>query len=144
MLASSNPHEQRASRGVLLELLIRLLDTRSDGAATNNRKEELAHRVRETLDQTITDPHSDVGVCALLARMGYSYEHLARVFRGQYGLSPVGYLHSIRIERAKHLLWQTELTVAAVADKVGYSDSVYFTRLFKRHTGISPARFRQA
>ncbi len=143
MLGGPHPHEHCAARGVLLELLIRLLDPRPDPVRTGHHREELAYRVRMTLDRLISTPREDSAVCAELGRMGYSYEHLARVFRQQYGVSPVGYLHGMRIERAKTLLRHSDLKVAAVAGKVGYQDTVYFSRLFKRHTGTTPARFRQ-
>ena len=142
MLDSRQSHEMIAARGVLLELLLRLLDENPRVQQRVRHSEELAYRVRACLDGMVSTPSGEQAVCAALEALGFSYAHLSRVFRQQYGVTPVGYLHSMRIERAKQLLKQTDLKVFAVASSVGYADSVYFSRLFKRHTGISPARFR--
>jgi len=143
MLKNPSPHERLASRGVLLELLIRLLDRqpRKDGVV--HREEELAHKVRDILDDFMTKPTEQTKIRDLLGKAGQSYEHLSRCFRKQYGLTPVNYIQSIRIERAKSLLRQTDFTITAVANEVGYEDAVYFSRLFKTYTGMTPGRFRE-
>lgn len=144
MLGSPDPLEQLASRGVLWEILLRLLGSDPGPTAfTGTHQEALAHQVRSALEQTLATPQEPVSIYALLRRQGYSYEHLARIFRQQYGLSPVAYLHAVRIERARVLLRQSTLTVAAIANALGYQDSIYFTRLFKRHTAQSPAQYRK-
>lgn len=142
MLSDEHPHERLAARGVLLELLIRLLDPQTMRAAGTHYQESLAHRVRTELDKAMASRSPNFSVCKRLGNLGYSYEHLSRVFRKQYGLTPNEYVQSIRIERAKDLLRHTDLIIAAIADSVGYADPVYFSRLFKRHTGISPGKFR--
>ncbi len=143
MLCSDNAHKQLASRGVLLELLIHLLDPQPHQETHQPRQKELAHAVRNLLDQTMSQPKQSLSIRTLLENLGQSYEHLARVFRQQYGLTPMGYIQSIRIERAKHLLQHTEMKVLAIAEAVGYQDAAYFTQLFKRHTHLSPGKFRQ-
>jgi iron complex transport system substrate-binding protein len=143
MQHNDQPHERLASRGVLLELLIRLLDPPSQHAMPQHRGEALAHQVRNLLDKTMSQPRESIAIRPLLGSLGHSYEHLARVFRQQYGLTPMDYVQSIRIERAKQLLRHTDLKITAVADAVGYQDAVYFSRLFKRHTQMTPGRFRQ-
>ncbi|MBL4702388.1 MAG: helix-turn-helix transcriptional regulator, partial [Phycisphaeraceae bacterium] len=143
MLCNTNTHEQLASRGVLLELLIRLLDPQPNHSPQQHRQEELAHDVRNELDQALSQPRKSIEIRKLLGSMGHSYEHLARVFRQQYGLTPTDYVQSIRIERAKHLLRHTNMKVSAIAQSVGYQDAIYFSRLFKRHTHLSPGKFRR-
>ncbi len=144
MLGGPSLREQLASRGVLLEILARLLDAQSQDERTKNHKQALASRVRAALDETLLQPTHPHSVRDLLATLGYSYEHLARIFKKQYGLSPVEYLQSLRVERARFLLTKSTLTVQQIADSLGYQDSIYFTRLFKRQTGKSPARYRKA
>ncbi len=142
MLGDENPHERLAARGVLMELLIRLLDPQTTSLKGTHHQESLAHRVRTELDKAMTTPAPNFSVCERLGNLGHSYEHLCRIFRKQYGLTPNEYVQSIRIERAKDLLRHTDLIIAAIADHVGYADPVYFSRLFKRHTGMSPGKFR--
>lgn len=66
-----------------------------------------------------------------------------RRFRAATGYSPVEYLQTLRIEEAKQLLETTHEPAEAVARRVGYEDVAFFRRLFKRRTGVTPARYRQ-
>lgn len=68
--------------------------------------------------------------------------HISRSFQKELGMSFVDYLGSMRVERAKQLLLKPELKVFEVAELVGISDSHYFSKLFKRHAGLSPSQFR--
>ncbi|MFG0247368.1 MAG: helix-turn-helix transcriptional regulator [Phycisphaeraceae bacterium JB051] len=142
MLASDQSHEHLASRGVLLELLVRLLDWQQHVPVAQHRKETLAFEVRSLLDQVATQQAADIAIRPLLASMGHTYEHLARIFRQQYGLTPIDYVQSIRIERARHLLRHTDDKLTVIAQAVGYRDAIYFSRLFKRYTGKTPGSYR--
>ena len=58
-------------------------------------------------------------------------------------MAPLEYIHHVRLEEAKHLLESGDTAVEAIAFDVGYSDNSFFTRLFKRKVGMTPARYRQ-
>jgi two-component system response regulator YesN len=73
-----------------------------------------------------------------------SPSHLASLLKERLGLSYITYLTSIRIEQAKKLLRTTDLTVAAIAERVGYPNVTNFYRLFQRETGLTPGAYRQA
>lgn len=64
------------------------------------------------------------------------------LFTGMTGISPKQYLLHIKLERAIELLSDTNLSVAQIAELVGVSDSNYFSRIFKKHTGHSPGFYR--
>lgn len=59
------------------------------------------------------------------------------------GMTPLEYVHHVRLEEAKQMLESGELPVESVALEVGYSDSSFFTRLFRRKVGLGPAQYRQ-
>jgi AraC-like DNA-binding protein len=129
--------ERLACRGTMLELLVRLLgDTEATQAPATH---DLAHAVKDRLDRNLADPRA---LPELLADLDRSYEHCCRVFAATYGVPPLRYLTTARIEQAKHLLRQPRAEVAAVARSVGYADAAYFSRVFRDQVGISPRRFR--
>lgn len=75
------------------------------------------------------------------ARMSAS--SLSHVFKEATGHPPIDYLIRVRIQRAMTLLRETAMPVSNVAGRVGFSDSNYFTRQFRRITGVSPREFRR-
>ena len=78
----------------------------------------------------------------MAAHFHYSTHYLARVFKRKYGCSPMDYVIQTRINRAKHLLSETEAQIREVAESVGYKDLFYFSRMFKRTTGETPAQYK--
>ena len=59
------------------------------------------------------------------------------------GKSATDYVNEVRVERAEVLLKSTSETVSEIAASVGFDDVNYFTRVFKKHRGISPGFFRR-
>lgn len=70
-------------------------------------------------------------------------DYAARIFRNQIGISLNNYMIQRRIEEAKRLLKTTGLPVNVIADKVGYGNYSYFTKLFKKETGYTPQEYRK-
>jgi transcriptional regulator GlxA family with amidase domain len=66
-----------------------------------------------------------------------------RRFKAATGYAPIDYVQALRIEEAKQLLETTGEPTDAIANIVGYTDPAFFRRLFKRMTGVTPARYRQ-
>ncbi|HYL99580.1 MAG TPA: AraC family transcriptional regulator [Blastocatellia bacterium] len=69
--------------------------------------------------------------------------HFARLFKQILGVTPHMYLANLRLEEARRLLSETELSISEVAAMVGYQSQSHFTRVFKAVTGITPRCFRQ-
>ena len=65
-----------------------------------------------------------------------------RSFKRYNGLTPMQYILNLRITNAKTLLRTTTYSVAEVAAIVGYDNPLYFSRLFKKQTGLPPSEFR--
>ncbi|MEI7026533.1 AraC family transcriptional regulator [Paenibacillus sp. y28] len=79
----------------------------------------------------------------LTQQFNISPRHLHRVFKQETGTSITAKLHHIRIERAKHLLGESDRSIESIAAAVGFSDPSFFTRLFSRLTGMTPGGFRK-
>lgn len=82
-------------------------------------------------------------VANMAALSGLPERTFKRRFRAATGYTPISYVQALRIEEAKHVLETTPESTDAVAHQVGYDDPSYFRRLFKRMTGVTPARYRQ-
>jgi AraC-like DNA-binding protein/ligand-binding sensor protein len=68
--------------------------------------------------------------------------YLSHLFRKETGVRITDYINRCRVERAKHLLDITDLTVTQISGEVGFGDSGYFSRTFKKMQGLSPAHYR--
>jgi len=87
--------------------------------------------------------HHGSPVASMVARSGLAERTFIRRFRAATGYTPMEYVQTLRLEEAKHILETTDTPVEQVALDVGYEDSHFFRRLFKRAVGITPARYRQ-
>jgi AraC-like DNA-binding protein len=72
-----------------------------------------------------------------------SVSRFAHLFTERYHQSPHSFRLEVRISQAKYLLKDTLIPVQEIARNVGYQDPLYFSRLFKKHTGASPTEFRE-
>ncbi|MFS0728332.1 bifunctional transcriptional activator/DNA repair enzyme AdaA [Paenibacillus sp. 1P07SE] len=70
--------------------------------------------------------------------------HIQRTFKELLGISPLQYLHDVRIERAKNLLRIQELSTTQIAYEIGYSSLSHFSKVFKAKVGLSPKIYREA
>ncbi|MGH9939715.1 MAG: helix-turn-helix domain-containing protein, partial [Blastocatellia bacterium] len=70
--------------------------------------------------------------------------HFARLFKKITGATPHAYLASLRIERARRLLAETDLPITEVGAQVGYTSQSHFTKVFREATGLTPRAFRNA
>lgn len=70
--------------------------------------------------------------------------YLSHAFKKEYGVSPINYLISCRIEESKYLLAETDLSLSRISQLLGFSSLSYFSQVFHRTQGISPMEFRQS
>ena len=66
-----------------------------------------------------------------------------RYFHANIGMSPIDYLLKCRISIACKMLRETSDKISHIANSVGYENTGYFCRLFRRHTGLSPNEYRR-
>jgi transcriptional regulator GlxA family with amidase domain len=85
----------------------------------------------------------DAPVAQMAALSGLPERTFKRRFAQATGQAPLDYVHTLRLEEAKHLLETSELPVEAVAQDVGYQDASFFGRLFKRKVALTPAQYRR-
>lgn len=130
---------------LLDSLLVRLLRLHGGG----NRRSSMVGpslapvRLRRVYDFIEANVGRDVGVADMAAVAAVSQFHFSRAFASAAGVSPYAYLIARRIARAKHLLGDPDLQIAAVAKQCGFHTAGQFSRLFKRSTEVTPRQFRR-
>ena len=92
--------------------------------------------VKQNLDQSIT-------LTQVCRHLGCSESCLSHLFKKTTGQSFRAYLTDLRLEKAKLMLKNTSLNVTEIAFAVGFSDSNYFSNVFKNRTGLSPVAYRR-
>jgi transcriptional regulator GlxA family with amidase domain len=81
-------------------------------------------------------------VAAMIEFSGLPDRSFMRRFTEATGMTPLDYVHALRLEEAKQMLETGDLSVEAIANEVGYEDTGFFGRLFRRKVGMTPAHYR--
>ncbi|MFA6293444.1 MAG: AraC family transcriptional regulator [Victivallales bacterium] len=96
---------------------------------------------KKDLTETISTESVDLASAA--KKSGYSKFHFSRLFKKSTGVSPWTYALGLKIDRAKEMLMNSDVSVKEVSLTVGIGDPNYFSRLFAKHTGMPPVRYRK-
>ncbi len=84
----------------------------------------------------------DISVQDIAKALNYSEAYFCKLFKQNFGTNFVSFLSEYRITRAKELLSRTYVNIKDIGRSVGYPDSNYFAKVFKRVTGKSPSEYR--
>lgn len=77
------------------------------------------------------------------SEIGFNTTYFSSVFKKATGQNFVDYLTQIRMENAKKMLAQSEMDLNIISEKIGYATLKYFSKIFKKHTGITPSEYRR-
>lgn len=101
-------------------------------------------RLRRALEFMHDHCARELSLAEIAAAAYLSEFHFARLFKKITGTTPHAYLAALRIERARHLLAETDWAIAEVGARVGYNSQSHFTKIFREATGLTPHAFRAA
>lgn len=99
--------------------------------------------VEYALDYISAHYQENLRISEIAEYIGINRSYLSICFKKVMDMSPQEYLIEYRIGQAKSMLLNTRLSISEIAARVGYDDSLAFSKVFKSHTGISPKAFRQ-
>ncbi len=98
--------------------------------------------IEDTLLYINNNYMKDLNTGLLSSRIGYSESYFYRSFRKYTGKTPVDYITDIRIKNASKLLKNSSLSIKEISQITGFNDPLYFSRIFKRITGLSPKEYQ--
>jgi len=82
-------------------------------------------------------------VTAMVQHSGLAERSFKRRFAKATGMTPLEYVHALRLEETKQMLETTDKPIEEIAQEVGYEDSSFFSRLFRRKVALTPAQYRK-
>ena len=89
--------------------------------------------------------HRRFKISQLAEKFHYTRNHMFVLFKREFGVSPIEYLINVRLDKAKMFLTNEDynLSVKEISDAVGFEDPLYFSRLFRKRTGMSPTEYKK-
>lgn len=105
------------------------------------RNTDYVFKAREYIQKNYRDSECNVQKVADSVKIDRTY--LYRLFKKETGMSIIAYINECRVSEAKIMLMDADLPVRSVAQSVGFTDQMYFSRVFRRLTGKTPSEFRR-
>lgn len=127
----------------LKELLIRLVQSQYlEQISKDSQSNSNSGRLQFVLDYIRNHITDKILVDDLSARSHMNRSAFFKLFKDQFGITPVEYINRERVRLAKHLLTDSNLSVTEISWQSGFNDPNYFVRLFKKVEGITPGAYR--
>lgn len=104
-----------------------------------NAKETQADQVKKYIEAHAKEKISLAEIATLF---GYTKQHVIRIFKAKFGITPTAFIDCCRLEHAMLLLSESDMTVEAIALASGFEDANYFSRRFRKRFGDSPTAYR--
>ncbi len=121
---------------MLYEIMVKLLSF--NRVYTPTAKQE---RLQPVLEYISKNYSKDISNDELAELLSISTVYFRKLFTETMNMSPVRYLHRYRIKKAKEMLKGDYISISDIAETLGYSSIYYFSKVFKRYTGMSPAQY---
>lgn len=134
----STPWAELEMRGVGLQIVAQFLNARSEPEVQFHIKQRV-NAVLDYLTTHYTDPDLNLEKLALVS--GWSKQYFISAFRKMTGETPMAYVRRLQINLSLDLLALREGSVSEIAERVGFRDPAYFTRVFTRHVGKPPSAY---
>jgi YesN/AraC family two-component response regulator len=112
------------------------VDSKKKSHNTNLKDQVLSY-----IDEHLAD--MDLSLTSLSLKFEVNAPYLSRFIKEQSGETFIDYVNKQRVQLAKQLMMETDDTITDITQKVGFSNSNTFIRVFKRYEGITPGQFRK-
>jgi len=127
--------------GLIYQYILELHRLASDSTAKSKAdKSDILMPVLNYIEENF---RKDFPITVLAEISGVSHQYLCRVFNRTMNIRPNEYITCRKLQEAKYLLAETALSVREICLQSGFSDASYFSTVFKRYEGITPAEYRK-
>jgi AraC-like DNA-binding protein len=133
----SGPYSETTCYAILLELL-GIINYERDKWKLPAKKIDMAEAIKQYMLDHYREPVTLHDLSAFTER---TPNHITHAFKSVTGLTPIEYLHHVRITKAKELMFDKMMPISQIAEETGFCDQAYFNRVFKKLTGCSPTAF---
>ncbi len=99
--------------------------------------------VRACVEYVDTHIFEKISLNAMAQEVGYNENYISRKFKGETGQSLFDYVNQQKIQMAKVILTDKKLSIAEISDRLAFSNPSYFSSVFKKQVGMSPAEYQQ-
>lgn len=110
--------------------------------AEQERQQRTLHQLRAALEYMDEHYHETIRLNELAKLANMSSQHFCRLFKMLTGKRPIDYINYLRINEAVTLLSESHFNISEIAMAVGFDDSNYFSRIFKKYKKLSPSAFK--
>ncbi|MBP1990678.1 helix-turn-helix domain-containing protein [Paenibacillus eucommiae] len=111
------------------------------GETREKRMNETIAKAVQIIQNRYAD--SELSVVSMTKELFVSENYFSKLFKNETGTTFSQYLTTIRLEKAKELLQQSDLKISEIASRVGYNDANYFSQCFKGVYGLAPGKYRE-
>lgn len=134
----SNPTEYKNQTS---QLFLKLIQFLADNKQTTTQTTNDIEQIRLYIDFNITE---NLKISDIAQNFSFSQEHIIRVFKKYYGITPHRYILESKIRLAMIMLKMTDMRIDEISEKLSFSDSHHFSTQFKRLVGYKPSLWRNS
>ncbi|MFC2469948.1 response regulator [Lachnoanaerobaculum gingivalis] len=133
------PWKDEKLTGLISEAIVNIKELSLENSVNENLQESQKSAIKKYIKENYKRDISAGDVAGIL---GYSDVYFSKIFKQLFDDTFINYLTKVRIDKAKVLLKDVGFNIKEVGASVGYTDSNYFTKVFKRAVGMSPSEYR--
>ncbi len=121
----------------IYSLILKLLETAPKTYLPTSKQT----KIQPAIDYIVKNYNKNIKNDELAALTSLSTVYFRKLFTDIFEMSPITYIHSLRIKKAKEMLKSDYSSISDIAQSLGYSNIYDFSRTFKKYTGISPSKY---
>lgn len=138
---SAGPQRETTVRGLSLALFATLADLAHAETPDVRHEPQRIFQLKWLVRDQLYNP--ELNVTFMAQRLACSADYLSHIFHKETGETLIHYIHRQRMRGALEVIANPALTVSEIAWACGFADAGYFTRVFRKHTGLTPQAYRK-